>query len=135
MRGVLVDTCIWSLVLRSKTAKEKTIADTLSRLIDENRAKMIGSIRQEVLSGYSKKESYERLRSKLLHFPNEKIADADYEAAAEYSNLCRVKGVQGSAIDFFICAVAIRLKMKIYTTDKDFLSYAKHIPISIFDEG
>jgi predicted nucleic acid-binding protein len=135
MSGVLVDTCIWSLALRSKTPKEKTVADILARLIDENRAKMIGPIRQEVLSGYSDKASYEKLRSKLLYFPNEEIIDSDYEAAAEYSNVCRAKGIQGSHIDFLICAVAIRLKMKIYTTDKDFQSYSKHLPISIFDES
>lgn len=135
MSGVLVDTCIWSLALRSKTSKEKTVADILARLIDENRAKMIGPIRQEVLSGYSDKISYEKLRSKLLYFPNEEIVDSDYEAAAEYSNVCRAKGIQGSHIDFLVCSVAIRLKMKIYTTDKDFQGYSKHLPILIFDES
>ncbi len=135
MSGVLVDTCIWSLALRSKTPKEKTTAEILARLIDENRAKMIGPIRQEVLSGYSDKASYEKLRSKLLYFPNEQIIDSDYEAAAEYSNICRAKGIQGSHIDFLICAVAIRLKLKIYTTDKDFQNYSRHLPISIFNES
>ncbi|PIE40890.1 MAG: PIN domain nuclease [Gammaproteobacteria bacterium] len=135
MSGVLVDTCIWSLALRGKTPKEKTAANILARLIDENRAKIIGPIRQEVLSGYSNKASYEKLRSKLLYFPNEKILDSDYEAAAEYSNICRTKGIQGSHIDFLICAVAIRLKMKIYTTDKDFQNYAKYLPIPMFDES
>ena len=135
MSGVLVDTCIWSLALRSKTPKERTVADILARLIDENRAKMIGPIRQEVLSGYSDKTSYEKLRSKLLYYPNEEIVDSDNEAAAEYSNVCRTKGIQGSHIDFLICAVSIRLNMKIYTTDRDFQSYSKHLPISIFDES
>lgn len=135
MSGVLVDTCIWSLALRGKTPREKNAADILARLIDENRAKVIGPIRQEVLSGYSDKASYDKLRSKLLYFPNEEIIDSDYEAAAEYSNICRSKGIQGSHIDFLICAVAIRLKMQIYTTDKDFESYSKHLPILIFNES
>lgn len=135
MSGVLVDTCIWSIALRGKTPKEKSVADTLARLIDENRAKMIGPIRQEVLSGYSDKTSYEKLRSKLVYFPNEDILDTDYEAAAEYSNICRAKGVQGSHIDFLICAVAVRLNMQIYTTDKDFKHYAKYLPVGIFETG
>jgi predicted nucleic acid-binding protein len=133
MSGVLIDTCMWSLALRGKEPKECDVAQQLTQLIDENRAKIIGPIRQEVLSGYSDRTHYERLRAKLQYFPNESIADADYEAAAEYSNFCRAKGVQGSHIDFLICAVAVRLTLSIYTNDKDFLNYQKHLPISLFD--
>jgi len=129
MRGVLVDTCMWSLALRGKTPKEKIVGDELTNLIDENRAKIIGPIRQEVLSGYGEYKSYEALREKLTFFPNEEILDSDYEAAAEYSNLCRKKGVQGSHIGYLICAVASRLNMKIYTNDKDFSNYSKYLPI------
>lgn len=135
MSGVLVDTCIWSLALRGKTTREKSIADELSKLIDENRARIMGPIRQEVLSGYSDFKSYENLRNKLRYFPNVIIMDSDFEAAAEYSNLCRKKGIQGSHIDFLICSVASRAKMKIYTTDKDFENYQKHLPISLHEES
>ena len=135
MSGVLVDTCIWSLALRRKTPREKKVAEELTKLIDENRAKIIGPIRQEVLSGYSDYKNYEQLRSKLRHFPNKIIEDSDYEAAAEYSNLCRKKGIQGSHIDYLICAVAARLNMRIYTTDKDFSNYAKHLPVALHEES
>ena len=36
--------------------------------------------------------------------------------------------------DFLICAVAIRLKMKIYTNDKDFSRYANYLSISFHHE-
>jgi len=132
MTGILIDTCIWSIALRGGTSKDTQIAEELTRLIDDNQVKIIGAIRQELLSGYSDKQSYERLRAKLKFFPNEPILDADYEAAAEYSNFCRAKGIQGSHTDFLICAVAIRAKLKIFTTDKDFNNYSKHLPISIY---
>ena len=135
MSGVLIDTCVWSLALRSKTPKELNVATQLTQLIDDNQAKIIGPIRQELLSGYSDKNSFDRLRQKLKYFPNEEIHDADYESAAEYSNFCRSKGVQGSHIDFLICAVACRFKFKIFTTDKDFKHYAKHLPISLLEKG
>ena len=135
MSGVIIDTCIWSLALRSKTPIEKTTAESLTKLIDENRAKIIGPIRQEVLSGYSEYEKYEELRKKLKYFPNEPILDSDYEAAAEYSNLCRKKGIQGSHIDFLICSFSVRSEMKIYTTDKDFTNYSKILPITLFTES
>jgi hypothetical protein len=126
---------MWSLALRGKKPKEIEVAQQLTQLIDENRAKIIGPIRQEVLSGYSDHAQFEKLRSKLQYFPNEKIADSDYEMAAEYSNFCRAKGIQGSHIDFLICAVSVSLSMDIYTNDKDFLHYKKHLPISLFEKS
>lgn len=134
MSDVMVDTCMWSLALRGKTPKNQKVAEELTKLIKENRVKIIGPIRQEVLSGYSDFTRYEKLRNKLQYFPNEQIIDYDYELAAEYSNLCRKKGIQGSHIDFLICAVSNRLKMKIYTNDKDFSRYANHIAISFHYE-
>jgi len=131
MSGVLVDTCIWSLALRGNVPKEVAVAEQLSQFIDENQVRIIGPIRQELLSGYTDKNSFERLRQKIQYFPNEPIIDADYESAAEYSNFCRSKGIQGSHTDFLICAVSIRAKFRIYTTDKDFQHYSKHLPISL----
>ena len=131
MSGILVDTCIWSLALRGNAPKEVAVAEQLSQLIDENQVRIIGPIRQELLSGYTDKNSFERLRQKIQYFPNEPIVDVDYESAAEYSNFCRSKGVQGSHTDFLICAVSVRAKVRIYTTDKDFQHYSKHLPISL----
>ncbi len=131
MSGVIVDTCMWSLAFRSKTPKEKEVTEELTTLIDENRARIIGPIRQEVLSGYSKFSDYEKLKYILQYFPNVPIVDSDYEAAAEYSNLCRKKGIQGSHIDFLIGAVSTRSKMKIFTNDKDFINYSKYLPLTL----
>ena len=132
MGGVLVDTCVWSLALRGSQAKDHAITEQLTQLIDENQVRIIGPIRQELLSGYSDKNSFDRLRQKLRHFPNEEIIDADYDCAAEYSNICRAKGIQGSHTDFLICAVAQRLNFRIFSTDKDFQMYAKHVPLKLF---
>jgi predicted nucleic acid-binding protein len=135
MSGVLVDTCVWSLAFRGASSREITIAAQLTQLIDENQVKIIGAIRQELLSGYTDKNSYDKLRQKLKYFPNELVLDSDYEAAAEYSNFCRSKGVQGSHTDFLICAVSVRAKFKIYTTDKDFNHYEKHLPLVLFKKN
>ncbi len=135
MSGVIIDTCIWSFALRGRILKNKKVAEELTILINENRAKIIGSIRQEVLSGYSDFSRYEKLRDKLRYFPNEQVIDLDYEFAAEYSNLCRKKGIQGSHTDFLICAVSTRLKMEIYTNDKDFIHYSHHLPVSLYQES
>ncbi|MEW8436391.1 MAG: PIN domain-containing protein [Candidatus Thiodiazotropha sp.] len=133
MSGVLVDTCVWSLAFRSGTRKESAFADQLTQLIDDNQVKIIGPIRQELLSGYSEKNAFDKLRQKLAYFPNEQLLDIDYESAAEYSNICRAKGIQGSHTDFLICSAAVRLKYTIFTTDKDFKHYSKHLPISLLE--
>ena len=132
MSGVLVDTCVWSIALRGGATTDSAVAGELVQLIDDNQVKIIGAIRQELLSGYSDKQSYDKLKAKLQYFPNEPTLDVDYEAAAEYSNFCRSKGIQGSHTDYLICAVAIRAKLKIFTTDKDFENYSKHLPLSLY---
>ena len=134
MRNVLVDTCIWSLALRGKSPRDIAVTKELTRLIHAEKAKIIGPIRQEVLSGYSDFRQYSKLKDKLRYFQNEPIIDDDYVSAAEFSNLCRQRGVQGSHIDFLICAVAHRLEMNIFTHDKDFQSYSQLIPIMLYSE-
>lgn len=69
--------------------------------------------------------------NKLEAFPNLEIIDDDYIIAAEFSNDCRKKGIQGSHIDFLICAVAYRYKLPIFTTDKDFVNYSKYLDIKL----
>ncbi len=135
MSGVLVDTCIWSSALRGKEPRDVAIAENLKVLIEDGQAKIIGVIRQELLSGYSDLARYEKLRNKMVWFPNEVVLDEDYETAAKFSNLCRKQGIQGSHIDFLICAVAVRLNMQIFTDDKDFDYYQKCLPIKLHSVG
>jgi predicted nucleic acid-binding protein len=129
---VLVDTPIWSYALRSKNNEYQTEIDALISLIRDQRALIIGPIRQEILSGYSDLRKYKIIREKLSYFVNSPISDTDYELAAELSNKCRKKGVQGSHIDFLICAVANRIDIPIFTNDKDFVHYQNKIPIKLF---
>ncbi|MDD7986624.1 PIN domain-containing protein [Lentisphaera marina] len=130
---VIVDTSIWSLAFRRKQPDQK-INQSLSELIQDQRLIMIGPIKQEVLSGYSDIKKFNLLKEKLSFFPNELIIDEDYEKAANFHNLCRAKGIQGSHIDYLICSVSYRLNAMIYTTDKDFIHYQKVLPIQLFEE-
>jgi predicted nucleic acid-binding protein len=129
---VLVDTQIWSYALRSQNKEYQSEIGALTSLIRDQRAIIIGPIRQEILSGYSDLRKYLIIRDKLSPFENTPIIDTDYELAAEFSNKCRKKGVQGSHIDFLICAVANRIDIPIFTNDRDFEYYQKIIPIKLF---
>jgi predicted nucleic acid-binding protein len=130
--NVVVDTSLWSLYLRHKNRREPEIA-MLKRLIAEGRVQMLGVIRQELLSGIKELEQFEKLRRVLGGFPSLLADDQDHLVAAQYYNTCRAKGVQGSSIDFLICAQAVNYALPILTTDKDFKSYAKFLPIKFFN--
>ena len=130
---VLVDTTVWSLALRRQRpkTKEQILIDELSELIRELRAVLIGPVRQEVLSGIPDPVKFEVVKQHLEAFDDLPIIEADYEEAARVFNVCRKKGVQGSHIDFLICAVAIRHSAAVFTTDKDFTNYAKHLDLEL----
>jgi predicted nucleic acid-binding protein len=130
---VLVDTCIWSIAFRRRLgirAAESALAGELEELIRENRAQLIGPVRQELLSGISDEKQYESLRRQIRAFPEEPLRRADYERAARVANACRKKGVAASAIDALICAVALERSWSVFTSDKDFASYARVVAVS-----
>ena len=133
--NTIVDTSVWSLALRRKVqdlnAAEKATVAELTELIKEGRARIIGLIRQELLSGIKTSLQYEKLRVTLRSFPDEPIGTSDYEAAAKASNDCRSKGVTVSLIDILICAIALARDWSILTSDPDFKDYARILPISL----
>ena len=130
---VLVDTPIWSYALRSKKPEFEQHSAHLQTLIQLQQVVIIGPIRQEILSGYSDLAKFSLVRDKLSGFENTPITASDYVQAAECFNRCRQNGVQGSHIDFLICAVSLRLCVEIYTTDKDFENYQKYLPIKLYN--
>jgi predicted nucleic acid-binding protein len=100
------------------------VVHELSTLIDEARAYMAGCIRQEVLSGIPSEAQFNRLRLKLSAFEDLAADSPTYEQAARFFNTCRAQGIQGSHIDFLICALAYEQGAAIFTVDKDFDRYA-----------
>jgi predicted nucleic acid-binding protein len=133
--NVLVDTTIWSLALRRARRPSNELEEArsieLAELIREGRAIIIGPIRQELLSGVVEARPFELLRQKLAAFPDLPIVSLDYETAAQFYNRCRSKGIQGSHVDFLICAVAWRGQLPIFTSDGDFTQYAKVLPVGL----
>jgi len=133
---VLVDTSIWSLALRRTetdlSRKEAHAVDLLKELIRDGCAVVIGPIRQEILSGIPDEAQFRKLKAKLRAFEDLGITSDDYELAAEFYNACRKTGVQGSHIDFLICAVAARNQLPVFTLDADFEKYAQLLGISLY---
>ena len=126
---VLVDTSVWSEALRRRKKLESEPVKELRSLILEHRVEIIGPIRQEILSGLREEAQFERLEKQIAAFPDIFLETADHTMAAKFFNTCRARGVQGSNTDFLICAAAVRRDLAIFTTDKDFPLFAKHLPI------
>jgi len=137
--NVLVDTSVWSLALRRKseslTTNEKLLVTELSELIREGRARVIGVVRQELLSGIKTSEQYERLRLYLRSFRDEVVDTSDYEEAAKAGNSCRARGIVVSIVDILLCTVAIKREWALFTTDPDFSNYARVLPLQIRSPG
>jgi predicted nucleic acid-binding protein len=133
--NTLVDTSVWSFALRRQPADlsetERAVVTELSELAKEGRVRMIGPVRQELLSGIKTDAQYEKLRVALQVFPDEPLQTPDYELAAKASNDCRTKGVVVSPVDVLICATALAREWNIFTTDPDFRNYAKILPIRL----
>lgn len=126
----VVDTSVWSAYLQRARPPE-SLSRAVERLIRRNQVHLLGIIRQELLSGVPHPQQFEKLSRALSGFPDELASSDDHSLAAKFYNLCRTGGVQGSSIDFLICAIAKRLQAPIVTLDRDFFAYARHLPIRI----
>jgi hypothetical protein len=67
----------------------------------------------------------------VRQFPDEASTTEDHEEAARLYNACRRAGIVGSIVDMLICASAVRHDLAIFTTDRDFDRYAKHLPLRL----
>jgi predicted nucleic acid-binding protein len=128
---VIVDTCVWTRFLRRNRERSDSFCVEVARLVRNDAVQMLGCIRQEILSGAQPQERFKQLKEYLRFYPNLLLDEEDDENAAGYYNTCRGKGVQGTATDLLICAVAVRHGMRIFTTDTDFVEFAKHQPIEL----
>jgi predicted nucleic acid-binding protein len=130
--SVLVDSTIWSLAMRRQRVATE-YADELKRLDAQRTVLLLGAVRQEVLSGLSSPERFVQLQRTLRGWPNYPVITEHYELAADLSNQCRRRGVQGSTTDFLLCAVAVRDGHSVFTTDLDFDRYAALIPVMLHE--
>ncbi len=129
--SVIVDTCVWSQFLRRNRIQTNPIVVEVARLIRADAVQLLGPIRQELLSGAQPDERFEQLKDYLRFYPNLPLDECDDELAANYYNICRHSGLQGTGTDLLICATSVRHGLKIFTTDKDFDSFAKYLPIKL----
>ena len=133
---VLIDTSVWSQALRRQSSEVSStdqvrVVNVLKELIHDSRIAMLGPVRQELLSGVKTQKQFETLQQILSVFSDETLLKEDYEQAAKNFNQCRQAGVQGSNTDFLICAVSMLRGWPIYSLDRDFEQYQKHLKVKL----
>ncbi len=128
----LVDTNVWSLMLR-RSAVIHPAAELLKQLWNEGEVSLMGPVRQEILTGIRNPAQFTGLRDRLRAEPDHPIHREHYERAAEYFNVLRSHGIQGTSTDLLLCAVSIEDNMPILTLDRDFLDYARFLPIQLLN--
>ncbi len=99
---ILVDTPVWSVTLRRKSENlappERQVTQLLSQIVEEGRATLPGSMRQELLSELREDAQFRRLRDYLRAFPDLQVETSDFEEAARASNYCRAAGIAGPSV-------------------------------------
>ena len=129
---LLVDTSVWSLVMRRDIPASEPEAQVLIDAIDSGvELYSTGIILQELLQGFSKPKAHELIIDRFASIPMLVPETADYIKAAELQNRCRQKGIQAGTIDSLIAQLSVRFDLSLLTTDKDFLHIAKVVKIKI----
>ncbi|MDP3089977.1 MAG: PIN domain-containing protein [Nitrospira sp.] len=126
--NLVVDTSVWSLVLRRPRVDEDDLHVRAFRRYLESGAGLflIGTILQELLDGLRSAKQFDRLLGLLDPFPLLELDRQTYVAAARLRAVCRAKGVNAGPADFLIAATCCQHGFPLLTADKDFSRIARH---------
>jgi len=124
--SVIVDTSVWSLVLRRHSPPDSSQAEKLRALLRRGQpVVLVGVIVQELLQGIRSAADFQSVKDHLDAFEMLVLDREDYVAAAELRNQCASNGVQASTIDFQIAAACLRHDHLLLTADEDFEHIAR----------
>jgi len=134
--NLVVDTSVWSLVLRRPRVDDANVHIQIFRtqLESNNRLFLIGNILQELLDGLRSPKQFDRLVQLLEPFPLLELDRSTYIAAAKLRTMCRAKGVQASPVDFLIATACSQHGYPLLTADQDFSWIARHCDLMLLPE-
>ncbi len=132
--NLVVDTSIWSLILRRPHVEKDSPFVRAFRLHvnQEDGLFVIGNILQELFDGVKNRQAFESLVKILAPFPLLELTRSTYILASELRNTCRSKGIQAGPIDFLIAAACLDHGFPLLTADRDFTYIAKHSDLMVF---
>ncbi len=130
---LLVDTSVWSLALRRDSPMEAREVIALREALDGADAVVTtGLVLQELLQGFSGPKAKEAIINRFGALPLIQPDRQDHVAAAEVRNACRRGGVQIGTIDALLIQLCGRYEITLLSSDKDFVSAARHVPFRLW---
>jgi predicted nucleic acid-binding protein len=126
--NLVVDTSVWSLVLRRPRIEEDhPFVQAFRRHVESGDGLfLIGNILQELLDGLRSAKQFDHLLTLLDPFPLLELTRPIYVAAARLRAACRAKGINAGAVDFLIAAACCQYGFPLLTADQDFTHIARH---------
>ena len=130
---LLVDTSVWSLVLRRDGSAPEAHARELIRALGAGEVIVtIGIILQELLQGFSGPRARDLILDHFSALPLLVPQRRDHVEAAELRNRCRRAGVQVGTIDALLAQLCIRHELMLLSTDNDFTRIAEHCALELW---
>lgn len=130
---LFVDTSVWSLALRRDAPGPAPEVDALKNALEGGQAVVTtGLVLQELLQGFSGPRARKQIIERFAALPLLSPDRQDHVEAAELRNRCRRAGVQVGTIDAILAQLCIRHRLRLLSTDKDFLGIAAHAPLRIW---
>ena len=126
--NLVVDTSVWSLVLRRPRVDEDDphVRTFRWHLESGDGLFVVGNILQELLDGLRSTKQFDRLLTLMDPYPLLDLDRQTYVAAARLQSVCRSKGINAGPIDFLIAAACSQHGFPLLTADKDFVRIASH---------
>jgi predicted nucleic acid-binding protein len=124
---VLVDTSVWSLVLRRDATVDVPQVLALRRMLEAGEDIVCtGLVLQELLQGFAGPRDAAQIVEYFSALPMLQPDREDHVEAARLRNTCRRAGLQIGTIDALLAQLCVRHRLTLLTTDKDFEGVAKH---------
>jgi predicted nucleic acid-binding protein len=131
--SLLVDTSVWSLVLRRDGDPDRPEALALRAALERSDAIYVtGLILQEILQGFAGPKTRDRIIEHFAPLPCLVPERRDHVEAADLRNRCRRAGIQVGTIDALLAQLCIRHGLTMLTTDDDFRRVAGHEKLSVW---
>ena len=126
--NIVVDTSVWSLVLRRRRVRggDPSVQAFRGHVEAGNALFLVGPILQELLDGVRTRREFGRLLDILEPFPLLPLERSTFVLAAQIRTACRRRGVQVAPVDCQIAAACVEHGFPLLTADRDFLRIAKH---------
>ncbi len=120
--NIVVDTSVWSLVLRRDAVDERNAHVRAFRecVGAGHWLFLLGPILQELLDGLRSQRQFSRLLAVLEPVPLAPLHRSTYILAAQMRNDCGKKGIQAGPTDFLIAAACVESGYPLLAADRDF---------------